>query len=67
MPRIIKIDMGLRNAAGQQHPRARPVEVTDKLDRVTRIGPTRTRCRLIPLMTWHEDSVHRRGPAGCLP
>ena len=36
MQRIIKIDMGLRDAARQQHPRARPVEVADELDRATR-------------------------------
>ena len=67
MPRIIKIDIGLRNATGQQHPRARPVEVTDKLRRVARIKTTRARRRPVPLLTRHEDSVHRRGPAGCPP
>ena len=39
MPRVIKIDIGLRNAADQQHPRARPVEVTDELRRATRTKP----------------------------
>ena len=31
MQRIIKIHMGLRDAARQQHPRARPIEVADTL------------------------------------
>ena len=39
MQRVIKIDMGLRDAVRQQHPRARPVEVADELDLATRARP----------------------------
>jgi hypothetical protein len=56
--------MGLRDAARQQHPRARPVEVADELHRATRAGPAGIWSRPVPLMTWHNDSVHRRGLAG---
>ena len=49
MQRIIKIDMGLGDAARQQHPRARPVEVADELDRATRArAPRRARGRQHP-------------------
>ena len=58
MQRIIEIDMGLRDAARQQHPRARPVEVADELDRATRADPASIRPRPAPLMTRHNDSVH---------
>ncbi|HXZ69307.1 MAG TPA: hypothetical protein VEH31_00365, partial [Streptosporangiaceae bacterium] len=43
---------------------ARTVEVTDELRRATHTRPAFTRRRPVPLMTRHEDSVHRRGPAG---
>jgi hypothetical protein len=32
MPWIAKIDMGLWHVVDQEHPRSRPVQVTDKLD-----------------------------------
>jgi len=67
MQRVIKIDMGLRDAVRQQHPRARPVEVADELDRATRARPVGVWPRPVPLMTRHNDSVHRRGPAGHPP
>jgi len=59
MQRVIKIDMGLRDAARQQHPRAGPVEVADELDRATRARPVGIRPRSVPLMTRHNDSVPR--------
>jgi hypothetical protein len=64
VPRVIEIDVGLRDATRQQHPRARPVEVADEFDRATRAGPAGVRPRPVPLMPRHDNSVHRRGPAG---
>ena len=58
MQRVIKIDVRLRDPARQQHPRARPVEVADELDRAARGGPASIRPRPVPLMTRHNDSVH---------
>jgi hypothetical protein len=46
--------MGLGDAARQQHPRARPVEVADELDRATRALAASIRPRRVPLMTRHK-------------
>jgi len=59
MQRVVKVDVGLRDAARQQHPRARPVEIADDLDRATRAGPGSIRPRRVPLMIRHNDSVHQ--------
>ena len=48
MPRVTEVDIGLRDATGQQHPRARPVEVTDELHRATHTRPALTRRRPSP-------------------
>jgi hypothetical protein len=36
VPRLIKINVGLRDAVYQQHPRVRPVEVAEQLDAAIR-------------------------------
>jgi hypothetical protein len=59
--------MGLGDAARQQHPRARPVEVADQLHRATRSRTAGVRPRCVSLMTRHNDSVHRRRSAGHPP
>jgi hypothetical protein len=69
MQRITEIDMGLGDAARQQHPRARPVEVADQLHRATRVRAASIRAasirpRRVPLMTRHKRQcppVARRG------
>jgi hypothetical protein len=59
VPRVIKINMRLRDAACQQHPGARPVKIPEKLDEAVRTRPATVRLVPAPLMTWHTDIVQR--------
>src|SRR5207247_2541209 len=50
-----------------RHRRAGPGEGAAGLARATRARPVGIRPRSVPLMTRHNDSVHRRGPSGHPP
>jgi len=58
--------MRLRDAACQQHPRARPVQVAQQLDQAIRTRLATVRLDPVPLMTWHNDIVQRCETSGGL-
>ena len=57
VPRIIKVNVGLRNAVDQQHPRARPVQVAQQLDAASHARPGATGRGPVPLTIRHNDIV----------
>jgi hypothetical protein len=61
VPRIIKINMGLRDAADQQHPRPRPVQVAQQLDAAIPITLATTWPGTGPLTIRHNGIVQRPG------
>ncbi len=59
MPRVIKINMRLRDAACDQHPRTGPVKVAEKLHRPARARLAGVRLSPAWLMTRHDDIVRQ--------
>jgi len=59
VPRIIQVNMRLRDPACQQHPRARPVQIPEQLDLAAGVRPVTIRLGSAQLMTWHTDIVQQ--------
>ena len=67
MRRIIKINMRLDDAIYDQHPRARPVEIPDKLHPLSRQRLARVRLAPGAVVTLHHDSLQAEDAGRGLP